>query len=161
MTLSPGWRKLTLAVHVVTSVGFIGAAAAFLVLALTGAMATDAGLIGAAYLGMRILTWAIVVPLAFASLLVGIVSSLGTPWGLFRHYWVIVKLVLTAIAVGVLMVQTATIDGLAARALTLGPDGMIGARWAMVAHAGGGIAVLLAATALSVWKPRGVTRATV
>ena len=44
------------------------------------------------------------------ALLIGIVESLVTHWGLFRFYWGIVKLVLTLVALTVLMVQTSTIE---------------------------------------------------
>lgn len=143
MTLPPGLRKALLLVHVVTSVGFIGAAAAFLALAVAGVMGAPV------YPAMQIVTWTVVVPLAFASLLIGILSSLTTPWGLLRSYWVIFKLVLTVLAVGVLLLQTRTINGLA--------DGAVEGREAMILHAAGGIAVLVVVSLLSVYKPRGTT----
>jgi hypothetical protein len=52
--------------------------------------------------------------LAFASLLTGFIQSLGTPWGLFRHYWVLVKLLLTVFSTVVLLVKMELI-GYAAR----------------------------------------------
>ena len=84
MIASPAWRKLTLFLHVTTGIGFIGAVAAFLALAIAGVMTAPP----AVYEALRIITWAVVVPLAFASLGIGIVSSLTTPWGLVKHYWV-------------------------------------------------------------------------
>ena len=151
---SPFWRKLLLTLHVVTSIGFIGAVAAFLALAIVGL-----GGAVAIYLALPIVTWWVIVPLAAASLLVGIVSSVGTPsWGLLRHYWVAVKLVLTLIALVVLLLQTRTIDRLAmmARAGQIGPASLEG-QSAMVLHGSGGLAVLLVMAVLSLFKPRGVT----
>ena len=52
--------------------------------------------------------------MAFASLLTGLIQSLGTPWGLFRHYRVVVKLLLTVFATAVLLVKMELI-GYAAR----------------------------------------------
>lgn len=154
---TPFWRKLLLTLHVVTSVGFIGAVAAFLALAIVG-------LDGAAaiYLALPIVTWWVIVPLAAAALLVGMVSSVATPWGLLRHYWVAVKLVLTLIALVVLLLQTRTIDRLAmmAQAGQIGPASLEG-QSAMVLHGSGGLAVLLVMALLSVFKPRGVTGLTV
>jgi hypothetical protein len=34
-------------------------------------------------------------PLAMATILSGVLPSLGTRWGLFEHYWIVTKLVLT------------------------------------------------------------------
>lgn len=156
MTLSPPWRKLVLVLHVTSSLGFVGAVSAFLALAITGATARPE-LAYAAYQAMQVVTWQVIVPLAFGTLLIGVVQSLGTPWGLFRYYWVIVKLVLTIIAVVVLMLQTDTIDALALAASGGNLEGYAGARFSMMLHASGGAVVLLIATVLSVYKPRGLT----
>lgn len=146
--LSPGWRKAVLFIHVATSVGFVGAVGAFLVLAI-------AGLDGApVYAAMGLITWGVIVPLAFASLLIGIVSAMATPWGLWRYYWVVAKLGLTLLAVVVLMLQTRTIAALAAASSLAG---MREAQTAMILHSGGGLVVLLLATVLSIAKPRGLT----
>ena len=48
-----------------------------------------------------------------ASLATGVVQSLGTKWGLFRYWWVVVKLVITVIAVIVLLLYTQTLGALA------------------------------------------------
>lgn len=146
--LSPGWRKAVLFIHVATSVGFLGAVGAFLVLAI-------AGLDGApVYVAMGLITWEVIVPLAFASLLIGILSAVATPWGLWRYYWVVAKLGLTLLAVVVLMLQTRTIAALAAAPSLAG---MREAQMAMILHSGGGLVVLLLATVLSIAKPRGLT----
>ena len=146
--LSPGWRKAVLFIHVATSVGFVGAVGAFLVLAI-------AGLDGApVYAAIGLITWEVIVPLAFASLLIGIVSAMATPWGLWRYYWIVAKLGLTLLAVVVLMLQTRTIAALAAAPSLAG---MREAQMAMILHSGGGLVVLLLATVLSIGKPRGLT----
>jgi hypothetical protein len=156
MTLSAPWRKLLLVLHVTSSVGFLGAVAAFLALAVTGATAQP-DLAYSAYRAMQVVTWQVIVPLAVATLIIGIVQSLGTPWGLFRYYWVIVKLVLTLLALAVLMLQTQTVDALSASALASDLTGLSGARFSMILHGSGGIIVLLIANVLSVYKPRGMT----
>jgi hypothetical protein len=157
MTLAPFSRKLLLLLHVTTSVGLLGAVAAFLVLAIAGLATADDNLATAAYLSMRILTFDLVVPLAAATLLIGLVQSIGTPWGLVRYYWIIVKLVLTGLAVAVLAMQLETVDLLAAAARTGMLESYWGGRFSMVLHGGGGLTVLVIATALSVYKPRGIT----
>ena len=68
----------------------------------------------AAYLAMHVTTWFVIVPLSLAALLTGIVQSLGTTWGLFRHYWIVTKLLLTFLATIILLVHTQPIDRVAA-----------------------------------------------
>lgn len=86
MTVMPaGLRKLMLAAHVVFSVGWLGAVASFLALSLAGLLSSDLQLVRAAYLGMDLLGWSVILPLSLASLITGIVQALGTVWGLFRH----------------------------------------------------------------------------
>lgn len=94
MTMTPNLRKFALTAHVTSSVSLLGSIAAFLALALTGLNSPDAQIIRAAYLAMDLVARFIIVPLAFASLLTGLIQSLGTPWGLFRHYWIVAKLLL-------------------------------------------------------------------
>ncbi|HYN23361.1 MAG TPA: hypothetical protein VE078_20565, partial [Thermoanaerobaculia bacterium] len=69
------------------------------------ARATCSPRVRAAYLAMELTAWFVIVPLILASLLTGLVQSLGTTWGLFRHYWVLAKLVLTVFVTIVLMLQ--------------------------------------------------------
>src|SRR6187431_3067634 len=105
MIMSPGARRFALTAHVTTSVGWLGAVGGFLVLALSGLTTHDAHIVRAAYLAMELLGWCLIVPLSFASLLSGIIQGLGTPWGLLRHYWVLIKLLITPLATLVLLVH--------------------------------------------------------
>lgn len=158
MTMTPGFRKFALTVHLTTSVGWIGAVAAYLALDVTVATRQDAQTLRAAYLAMEwIASWAIV-PLALASLLTGLVMSLGTRWGLFRHYWVLISLVLTIVAVIVLQSETQTISRMAAIAAdpTTSSDELRALPSTLV-HSVGGTVVLLVIQVLNVYKPRGLT----
>ncbi|MBM3270729.1 MAG: hypothetical protein FJZ01_24115 [Candidatus Sericytochromatia bacterium] len=159
MLLPPPLRKLVLAAHLTASVGWLGAVSAFLVLAVLGVTGGDEQRVRAAYLGMDVLVTALIVPLAFASLLSGLVAALGTAWGLFRHYWVAVKLALTAVAVAVLLLQVAPIHDMAvAAADPATPVGLIEGAARPLVHGAGGLAVLLVIQFLGVYKPRGLTR---
>src|SRR5262249_48800478 len=111
--LTPIVRKLALTVHVISSVGWLGAIGGFLALAVAGLTSRDAHMVGAVYLAMELTAWFVIVPLAFASLLTGIIVSLGTHWGLFRHYWVLSKLVITSVASILLPVHMRAISVLA------------------------------------------------
>src|SRR5258708_22914258 len=114
MIMTTGVRKFALTAHVTSSVGLLGSIAAFLALAIAGLTSQDIKMVRAAYLAMELIARFVIVPLAFASLLTGLIQSLGTPWGLFRHYWVVVKLLLTVFATVVLLVKMELI-GYAAR----------------------------------------------
>jgi DMSO/TMAO reductase YedYZ heme-binding membrane subunit len=107
--MSPGIRKFALAAHLTVSIGWFGAVAAYLALDVTVATSQDLQTLRAAYLAMELIARFVIVPLAVTSLLTGIVMSLGTKWGLFRHYWVLISLVLTVVATAVLLVETRAI----------------------------------------------------
>jgi hypothetical protein len=55
-------------------------------------------MVRAAYPAMELIARFVIVPLAFGSLLTGLIPSFGTPSGLSRHYWVLVKFLLTIFA---------------------------------------------------------------
>jgi hypothetical protein len=96
------------------------------------------------------------VPLALAALLSGLVMSFITPWGLFRHYWVVIALLLTILATVVLLLHMPTVSSLAAVARE--SDGAALRRLGGdLFHPGLGLVVLLVITALNVYKPRGLT----
>ncbi|MQA92394.1 MAG: DUF2269 domain-containing protein [Gemmatimonas sp.] len=157
MILPPGLRKFALTAHLTSSVGWIGAAVAYLALGVSAVTSQDAQTVRAAWIAMELTGWFAIVPLALAALLTGIVISLGTPWGLFRHYWVLFTLVLTILSTIVLLLHMPTVSSLAEVAREA--DGAaLGGLGGDLLHAGGGLLVLLAITVLNVYKPRGMTR---
>jgi hypothetical protein len=159
MIMGPRQRKFVLVAHVASSVGSLGAVAVFLVLAVVGLASPDGETVRAAYIANALIAWFVILPLILASLLIGIVQSLGSPWGLVRHYWVVMKLVLTVITVAVLLLQMGGIAEVAAVAAetTLSATDLVGLRNSLWVHAAGGLAVLLTTTVLSIYKPRGLT----
>ena len=151
-------RKFILFAHVTTSVGLLGAVASFLLLSICGIVSSNVQLVQASYVLLMPLTAYLILPLVVASLLVGIISSLGTPWGLVRYYWVVAKLLLTSVTLIVLLLQMNAISQLSTIAATrMVTDADIGLRIRMIVHAGGGLGVLLLIMILSLWKPKGVT----
>jgi hypothetical protein len=160
MIMTPHLRKFALTTHVTSSVGWLGAVAAFLALAVAGLTGQDPQMVRAAYLATEFITWFVIVPLAFASLLTGLVVSLGTPWGLFRHYWVLLKLVLTLLATLLLLMHTYPIGVLAgvAKERTVSSADVGRLQIQLVADAGAAVLALLVNVTLSVYKPRGMTR---
>jgi len=157
--MTPGLRKLGLLAHITFSVGWIGAVAGFLALAITGLTSQNVEMVRAAYLAMELTARFVILPLAFASLLSGIIQSLSTPWGLFRHYWVVAKLLLAVFATVVLLKKLPLIGYAAHRAAeTPLPSAALRATgFPLLIHAAGGILVLLVITTLSVYKPWGLT----
>jgi hypothetical protein len=157
--MTPRVRKLALTAHIVASVGWLGAVAAFLALAIAGLTRDDPQIVRAAYLAMDVTGWFVIVPLSFASLATGLIQSLGTDWGLFRHYWVLVKFLLNIGATMLLLLhmQPTTRIAHAASQAILSSSDLREVRVQLVADAVAALLVLLAATVLSVYKPWGVT----
>jgi len=156
--MSPGLRKFALTVHVMFSVGWIGAVAAYVALDVTAATGQGAQTLRAAYLAMEWTASFVIVPLALAALLTGLIMSLGTKWGLFRHYWTLISFLLTMIATLVLLVETRTISyfaDIAADPRTSGDD--LRALGSTLVHSVGGMAVLLVNMWLNMYKPPGLT----
>jgi hypothetical protein len=159
MMMQAPLRKLALTAHVVASVGWLGAVTSFLALAIAGLASQDGQLVHAAYVAMNFLGWFVIVPLSFASPLTGIVQSLGTSWGLFRYYWVFIKFVMTIPATALLLVHMRPVGHLAqvVTETTLSHGILAGMRIQLTADAGAALVVLVITTALSIYKPGGLT----
>ncbi len=158
--MAPGLRKLSLTAHVTSSVGWLGAVVAFLAMGVVGLTSQDAETVRGVYQVMEPAGWYVLVPFAFASLLTGIVQSLGTVWGLLRHYWVLFKLGINVLASIVLLLYMQTLGYLAglAQEMTSSSADLSGLRsGSPVIHAAGALGLLLVAATLSVYKPRGMT----
>ena len=159
MQMTSGVRKFALTTHVVSSVGWFGAVAAFLSLAVAGVSSSNSQVVRSAYVAMELVTWAVIVPFSLATLITGVVQSLGTTWGLFRYYWVVAKLVLTVVATIILLVHTQPIGrvaSLAARRMLSSAD-LHQLRLQLIADAAAAIIALVVSTTLSVYKPWGLT----
>lgn len=156
MQMSPGIRKLMLTVHVTSSVGWLGAIVAYIALNAPVYISDDEQTVRAACLMMEPVLRYALIPLAAVALATGIVQALGTPWGLLRHYWVTISLVLTTLAFVVLVLHLPTVEAMAAVAAD--PAGDVDRLGGDLFHAVGGLAVLLVPLVLNIYKPRGMTR---
>ena len=155
--MPPAVRKFALAVHLTASVGWIGAVVAYLALALAAMTSDSSETMRSAWLAMEVTGWFTIVPLALASLATGMLMALGTTWGLFRHYWVLLSFLLTVFSVVVLLLHMPTASARAdvarqADAATL--DALGGA----LGHPAIGLVVLVIVQVLNIYKPRGMTR---
>lgn len=157
--MGSGLRKLALAAHLSCSVGWLGAVAAYLTLDVTVATVQQPQTLRAAWVAMGlVVSWAIV-PLSFASLATGLVMALGTKWGLFRHWWVLISLLLTVGATLVLLSEAGVISH--AAAIAADPTTSAAELRELpptLPHSVGGLAVLLVIQVMNVYKPQGLTR---
>lgn len=160
MSTRPRLRKFVLTAHITSSVGWLGAVAVFLALAIAGLTSDEVQTARGIYLAMESVGRFVLVPLALASLLTGLLQSLGTHWGLARHYWILVKLVLTILSAVVLLLYLQTLSQLATSAQRMSaggePSGLRDP--SPVLHSAAALLLLLLAATLSVYKPRGMTR---
>ena len=158
MTLSRGFRKLVLTAHITFAVGWLGAVASFLALAIIGWKGQDIQTVRAAYLAMDWITRFVIVPLSFAPLITGPILSIGTPWGLFRHYWILAKLLITLLSTLILLVHIQPIrylaDAAANEALS-GADLQIQVQ--MVVASAAALIALIVTNGLAIFKPKGMT----
>lgn len=156
MPISPASRKLALTGHILSSIGWMGAALAYLAFSVAALMSKDPQVVRAAYLIMLPTARFAIIPLAFASVLSGLISALGTSWGLFRQYWVVSKLLLTLVATAILLGNMRAVEFLsneAAHSRSLDSTGL----QSQILHSGGGFIVLLVIAVLGVYKPKGMT----
>jgi hypothetical protein len=166
MTMPPALRKVALATHLSFSVGWIGAVVAYLVLSVAAGTTEDAPTLRATWIAMDLTGWYAIVPLALGSLITGVVMALGTTWGLFRHYWVLISFVLTVLAAVVLLLHMPDVSVLADAAREAEGAGLDGPGKHLytrlddgdLLHPALGLVVLLAIQVLNVYKPQGMTR---
>ena len=146
--------------HLTFSVGWFGAVSVFLALAITGLTSQDTQLARSAYLAMELSGWYVILPFGLASLSTGLIQALGTRWGLFKHYWIVVKLFLTVAATILLLLHLQPISYLAGIAAdtSFSTDQETGLRIQLIADAGAAILLLLAITTISIYKPWGLIR---
>jgi predicted Abi (CAAX) family protease len=154
--LSPTARRVLLIVHISVSVGWMGAAAAYVALNLPALSGADEQTMRAAYLMMPIVADYALVPLAIATVVTGIALALGTRWGLLQHYWVAVSLAVTLLAAVILVLHLPAVDDMAAVAAD--PEKDVSVLGGDLFHSIGGLVVLTVPLVLNVVKPRGLTR---
>lgn len=157
MSMTPHLSKLSLTTHITCSVGWLGAVAGFLVLSIAGLTSRDAEVVRGSYLSMNLIGLYMIVPLSLAALTTGLIQSLGTEWGLFRHYWVLTKLTLTVGATGLLMLHQFKAVETAARPVSALAPGTLpelgGLGTELLSKAALALLTLLVTTTLSVFKP--------
>lgn len=146
--------RLVLTMHIITSVGWLGAVMAYLALDVVASASEDIAAVRAAYFGMDLSIRFVIAPLAIASVLIGTVNALTCWWGLLGHYWLLVKLLLTIFATAILLLEVQNVTYMAEIASTSAdPRTLPGS----LPHSIGGLLILVMVAVLSVYKPKGLT----
>ncbi|MET7376383.1 hypothetical protein [Micromonospora arida] len=150
-------RKVWLTLHVGIGVGWLGISTGMLLLSIIGATAGSHELQHGAYLLLGSFEILLAIPSVFLTIITGVVISLGTPWGLLKHKWVLVKLVIALALPFLAFFEGPWIEELEARSaagqIETGATGML-----LIGAMGLFAALLWTATILSVFKPGGRTR---
>jgi hypothetical protein len=156
MAMPPALRRAVLSVHVICSVGWIGAAVAYLALGIAAELSKQPGTVRAAWIAMELTGWYVILPAAGLAVLTGLVISLGTQWGLLRHYWVLFALVLSTLSLVVLVLHMPTVTSMADQARTI-DDTSAATLGGDILHPALGLVVLIVVAVLNIYKPRGLT----
>ena len=162
--MTPAFRKLTITSHITFSVGWLGATAAFLVLSIAGLTSHNAEVVRGAYLSMDLISRSLIIPMCFAAVGTGLLQALGTPWGLFRYYWIVLKFGLAIFATFALLVHqfvamaeaAKRVSGATAETLFSADFGPL--KTELVRAPSLAIVLLLVVTTLGVYNPGGLTR---
>ena len=160
--MTPALRKLILTAHVTFSIGWIGAVAAFLALSVASVTSRSPH-VGGACISMDLISRFVIIPMCFGALATGIIDALGTPWGLFRYYWVVIKFGLTLIVTSLLLMHQSSAIALAAKrvsgatATQLFATDFAPLKIELVRKSALAIVLLLGITALGIYKPWGLT----
>jgi hypothetical protein len=157
VTVARPFRRLLLALHLGCSIGWIGAVCAYLALAFAVPAAGDPEVVRAAWIGMDLVGWYAVLPLAGGALLTGVVLGVVTKWGLLRHYWVVISLLGTALLTSVLVFHMPDVSAQADIARAANDEHLLTMR-SDIAHAVTGLVLLLGILVLNIFKPKGLTR---
>ncbi|MEX2210740.1 MAG: hypothetical protein WD689_03130 [Gaiellaceae bacterium] len=137
--------------------GWLGAVIAFLGFAAVGLASDDEDTVRGAYLVMEPAARFVLVPLAFATVVTGVLQSLITVWGLLRHYWVLFKLLIAVVSTAILLIYLETFSSMAAVAADENAELAAVRNPSPLIHAALAIALLVTAIVLAVFKPRGLT----
>ncbi|MDX2680484.1 PDR/VanB family oxidoreductase [Streptomyces sp. NY05-11A] len=159
--LSGRGRKVTLAVHILSSVGWVGLSLSMATLALIGYLTSDPGVAEGAYYAMYVFDESTVSLVSLVCGASGVLLGCGTPWGLMRHWWVLVKWVLTLAVAAFAWVYTHPLVLTAAEKAAAAEGGVYrpGTEGTLLAWTVPPVfGVLVFTGVLSVYKPWGRTR---
>ncbi len=152
LTLSASWRKLLLSLHVATTVSILGTDLVLLTLGIASlGGANPRTIYPAAHLASA---W-LVAPLAVLSLGTGLLLGLLTQWGVFRYWWVTIKLVITIVLTAIVLFVLVPRLGIVAAEVTASDPGPLseGSRLPLVIAPALASSLLLLNVVLAIFKP--------
>lgn len=91
------WRQLTVWLHILTSVGWMAQVMTLCLLLAVALTAGDTPVRQAATSMALEVDGRLVGPMADASAFTGVMLAAATPWGFFRHWWVLAKFSITVV----------------------------------------------------------------
>ena len=145
-------RTIVRAVHVLASVGWLGLVVVMLVLS-AAALTTDDGTVMHFVYQLMDRIGSPVIPIfAVTTLVTGFALSVATPWGLLRHWWIVIKLV---VSLAVIMTGAVLTGNWIQQAID---DPIAPARWLLSSTAVVHLLMLASAMIISVNKPWGKIR---
>ncbi|MDG9707378.1 DUF2269 domain-containing protein [Streptomyces sp. DH10] len=149
-------RRAVLVVHVTASASWLGLTLGLLALGTTAAGTGAAVTVEASVRAMKLFADWLLLPVAFLTLLSGLVLSLGTPWGLVRYRWVCTKFWLT------LATTTATVfalrPGVNSAVTAVAAGGPLPDAGDVLSGPAVSLSAYVFMTVISVLKPWGLTR---
>jgi hypothetical protein len=143
-------RNVLLILHISSTVSALGADLVILVLGIVGLSGSDPMTI---YPAMSLVGALIMAPLAIASLASGVALARLTSWGLFRYWWVTIKLIVTSLLTLLVIFVLVPRVGGAARAVAAGAALTDSERLQLVLTPAMGSTLLIGMIALAVFKP--------
>jgi hypothetical protein len=151
-TLPAPWRKLLLTIHVIATVSVLGTDLVLLLLGLASLGGAEPQTI---YPAAYLVATRLVAPLAVISLGTGLLLGILTPWGLFNYWWVTIKLAITTVLTGVVLLVLVPRLGTAA-AITTGQTSYVltsAQRLPLAIAPAIASTLLLLAVVLAIFKP--------
>lgn len=157
LTQSARWRKPLLALHIIATVSVLGADLTLLTLGIASLGGADPQTI---YPAAHLVSAYLVTPLALLALGSGLLLGKLTQWGLFRYWWVTIKLTITVImTLVVLLILDPRLGTIAATVAAPGGASLpIGQRVLLVIAPALASSLLLLNVVLGVFKPGGRLR---
>lgn len=155
MALTKSLRKLILTVHVASSLGWLGAVLVFFILTVRAYQSVE--LAPSIYMTANIIAQMVILPLSVFSLLSGIIISTGTHWGVFKHYWVLIKFIITVLSVLIFLIHLTPIFEMSELASSgkFSPVLHHSRQLQLIVSSGLALFALFITTVLSVYKPKG------
>jgi len=160
--LSASARKLTLTIHIITALGWIGVDFVLFVFAVTGMTSDDPTTLAMCYRAIDLFAVVLLLPLGLLSLASGLLLGWGSKYGILRYRWVFWKLVLNLVLTTLVVVLlrpavSDAADAVAGPTATLN-DRLDQAQSNLIFPPTVSITALTIATVLAVYKPWGRTK---